>query len=480
MLKKYHSFIKTLSATAATPEIFWLFLALALGLFTRAYFLSQPMRGDEAYTFLAYVNTGFRSLFDYSAPNNHVLNTLLIKFFTSVFSPSPASIRLPAFLAGVAAIILIFYLARSLEKGPNSGILAALATSIFPYFILYSTNARGYTLMVALTLLITWLRQRFANRPSKSDVFWLAFFSALGMLTIPVMLFPIAGIFFWLLALLLLKRIPLKIVLSQFVLPFGTLSVLFTILFYLPVIIVSNGIAPIISNKFIEPQSWNDFLTQLLPQLQKSWDELFRDIHPVLLVAIFVLVILGLIRSIRQRNWESLLLLPSLLIGAFVILFIQHKTPYARTWIYLIPFVLLLADAGLLFLFDHLPSRFHVWVNVVLVISTLFFAVNVTSKNIITAYPDTSAFPEAPIAVQYLKPIFKPGDTLRVSPTADWSVYFYFWYDGMSSALYEKAPSTGRIFFIRKKSRGSLGDEAEQKFTLLLDMGNMALYQGKK
>ncbi len=299
------------------------------------------------------------------------------------------------------------------------------------------------------------------------------------MLAIPVMLFPVAGIFLWLLALLLIKRMPLQAVFRQFVFPFSLLSVLLTIIFYLPVIIVS-GLAPIISNKFIEPQSWHDFLTQIFPQLQKSFDELSHDLPPALLLSIFLLVLLGIFRFIKQRNWAALLLLPSFFIGACLVLLIQHKIPYARTWIYLIPFIILPADAGLLFLLEYLPQRAQTWTNRILLLCVVFFAVNLTSKNSVTAYTDTSAFPEAPIAVQYLKPIFKPGDTLRISPTADWSVYFYFWYDGMSSVLYEKAPGTGRVFFIRKKSRGSLGEEAAQKFTLLLDMGNMALYQGKK
>ena len=473
MLKKY------IPSAFLDPKTIWLFLALTIGLFIRAYFLSQPMRGDEAYTFLTYVNPGIRSLFEYSAPNNHVLNTLLIKLSTSIFTASPASIRFPAFFAGLAAIVLVFSLARSLDKTPNAGILAAATVAIFPYLILYSTNARGYTLIVALTLVIAWIGHRFSNHPSASGVFWLALFSSLGMLAIPIMLFPVAGIFLWLVALLLIKRMPFQAVFRQFVLPFSILSILLTIIFYLPVVLVS-GLAPIISNKFITPQSWNDFLTQIFPQLQKTFEELSHDVPPALLLSIFLLVLLGIFRFIKQRNWAALLLLPSFFIGACLVLLIQHTTPYARTWIYLIPFIILPAEAGLLFLLEYLPRRAQTWINPILLVCAVFFAVNLASKNSITAYPDTSAFPEAPIAVQYLKPIFKPGDTLRISPTADWSVYFYFWYDGMSPALYEEAPSTGRIFFIRKKSRGPLGETAAQKFTLLLDVGDMVLYQGKK
>ncbi len=458
----------------------WLCVALAIGLLLRGYFLSQPMRGDEAYTFLRFVNNGFLALFSYSDPNNHVLNTLLIKLSSSFFGASPASIRFPAFLAGLAAIPFVFYVARSLVKNRNSGILAATAIAVFPYLVLYSTNARGYSMIVAFTLVMIWLGHRFSNHPSKSGLLFLALFSGLGMLAIPVMILPIAGLFFWIICLLFLKKFSLKAVLFRFALPFGALSAAFTLVFYAPVIFVSKGVTPIIANKFVQPQSWNDFFAQFGPHLQKSFDELFRDIHPAALLVIFALVALGIIHSIKERNWGILLILPSLLMGAVSVLLIQHTVPYARTWIYLIPFILLFADAGLVFILDQLPNRLQWSLKGSLVFVGLFFAMNLMSRNIITAYPDTSAFPEAPIVVQYLKPIFKPGDTLRVSPTADWSVHFYFWYDGIYDLLVEKSPSTGRIFFVSKKSRSVISDMAAQRYVLLLDMGNMALYQGQR
>jgi hypothetical protein len=300
------------------------------------------------------------------------------------------------------------------------------------------------------------------------------------MFAIPVMLFPIAGIFIWLLALLLLQRPPLQAVLRQFIFPFGLLTGLFTGIFYLPVVIVSGGVAPIISNKFVTPQTWDVFFTGLLPQFQKTFEELSRNIPSAALVLIFVFIIFGFVSAIQTRNWPLLLILPCLFLGAASILLVQHTIPFARTWIYLIPFILLLADAGLTFLLSGLPLRFQQSVQITIVMIGLFFTINLTSTDTIIGYGDTSGFPEAPIAVEYLKPIFKAGDTLRVSPTADLAVYFYFWYDGMSSALYDPAPSTGRVFFIHKKSRGALSDEATKKYTLLLDMGNMTIYQGTK
>ena len=100
--------------------ILWLLLAMAVGTGVRGYYLSQPMRYDEAFSFLNFVHRGFPALFFYPLPNNHVLHSILVKAVTQVWGNSPASIRFTAFLAGIATMPLLFCLCRRLGK---SGIL---------------------------------------------------------------------------------------------------------------------------------------------------------------------------------------------------------------------------------------------------------------------------------------------------------------------------------------------------------------------
>lgn len=458
----------------------WLFLALAVGILVRSYFLPQAIRGDEAFTFLYYVNADLRSLFDYSSTNNHVLNTLLIKLSAFIFGASPASIRFPAFLTGILAIAITFYAARAVGKNRNSGILAGMALAVFPYLVLYSTNARGYTLVVLFTLLLVMIGERFVNNPSKTGVLLMAFCAALGMLAIPIMVLPIAGISLWIVCLMFLKKFALRAVLLRFVFPFGLLSGIFTLILYAPIIIASNGPAPIIANKFIQSVSWDVFLPQIVPHVQATFAELSRDIHPAVLLAMLALAALGLFDSAKRRNWGMLLILPCLLVGAWLILFIQRTTLYPRMWTYAIPFVLLAADAGLAILLDRLPHPAQTSINAALALGGVFVAINLMSRNVIARYLDSGAFPEAPLAVEYLKPIITPEDSLRVSPTAQWPVYFYLWYDQAPQPRLEQNATDGRLFFVSKKSRGPLDDDAAQRFTLLLDMDNMALYQEKR
>ncbi len=459
------------------PDALWAFFALGVGLLVRVYFLPQPMRGDEAYTFLNYVDAHFLSLFDYSYTNNHIFSTILIKISTSLFGGSPAMIRLPVFLAGILTIWLVFYLCRLLVPRQNSGIFAATGIALFPYLILFSTNARGYNLITLFTLLVAILAFRFIEHPSRPKVILLSLLSALGALAMPIMALPVAGIFFWVVCLLFINRVPWKLVLTEFVLPFVVFGVLFALVFYTPVILVTNGLEPIVANRFVQPHTWEEFFRTLAPLSLQFSEQVFRNIPPGLLLTIGFLVVLGLYRSIKDRNWGLALIIPAFFASIALAVVYERQLPYARTLTYLIPFFFILADAGFNAILERMPARVYPVANTVLLSLGLFFAVTLMTGNAITKAPDTSAFPEAPIAVQYLKPILQPGDVVRVINTANWSVYYYFWYDGIPRPISKQGLGTGRIFFIVKKSRYSIQALTDQPVTKLLEVDDMALYQ---
>jgi hypothetical protein len=463
------------SSFASKAETIWILLALIMGIGIRAYFLAQPIRYDEAFTFLKFTNQGFINLFYYPLPNNHVLYTLLIKTSTLVWGNSPAAIRLPAFLAGIGSIPLIFCLSRSLRK---SGIFASISVSVFPYLILYSTIARGYSLLVLLTIALAYVGVQISTRePSAIGAALLSLIAALGMLTIPSMLFPIAGIYCWLFVLFLIKGHKLRFVLSKFVVPCSLFTVIFTIILYTPVILASNGIESIIANKYVQSQPWSEFIGQVLPHFQATIGDFIRDIPVVVLFICITLAIVGIYDSVRKRDWPSLLLLPTILLGSAVIFFIQHAIPFARTWIYIIPFILLYIDSGFTFIVEILSHRIRFIVTVLLFAAGTFAAISLISKDAIAKYPDTGSFPEAQMVVNYLEPIMKSNDLVYEKTPADYPTYFYLW-------SYDRNEHNGNInikprntFYIVEKSMYSIKDMTDGPVKKLLDIGDMALYE---
>ena len=109
------------------PRAHWLaaMVVAIVSLGIRAYLLFQPIRYDEAFTFLAYVSKPwYLGVADYSTPNNHVLNTLLAHFCYLALGSKVWVLRLPAFLAGVSVTPATYLLCRVLS-GKDGALFAA-------------------------------------------------------------------------------------------------------------------------------------------------------------------------------------------------------------------------------------------------------------------------------------------------------------------------------------------------------------------
>ena len=124
-----------------------------LGLIPRILLLNRPIEYDEAYTFTQFARYPFLTIIsNYSAPNNHVFHTILVRIAYLVLGDQAWQIRIPAFLAGLMIIICTYMLGRMLYN-KMVGYLAAGMLASLPDFIIRSVSARGYTIIVLMTLL---------------------------------------------------------------------------------------------------------------------------------------------------------------------------------------------------------------------------------------------------------------------------------------------------------------------------------------
>jgi len=118
----------------------------AVGVWLRVKHLNDGVRYDEAFTFLNYASIPFgEAVALYNTPNNHLLNTVLVKWTAATLGDEPAWWRLPNLLAGMGTMALVAALARRYFSRTAS--LAALAVvAISPPFAHYAVLARGYAL----------------------------------------------------------------------------------------------------------------------------------------------------------------------------------------------------------------------------------------------------------------------------------------------------------------------------------------------
>jgi len=449
----------------------WLAAATGIGLYVRGYSLGQPVGYDEAYTFLNFVRPGFPALFDYPLPNNHVLHTILVRFSTLILGSYPASIRAPAFLAGVATIPLTFCLCRTML--PRSGYFAASATSVFAYLVLYSTMARGYSLLVLLTLALALIGLHVVQKPSWPACGVLALIGALGMLTIPTMLFALGGVYLWLASLVIVRTRSVRTALGELLIPCGIMTILLTVVFYTPCIVESDGVQSILGNSFVQALPWDEFAAKVASHLQSVLVQFSWDVPQPVAAVGGMLVLVGMLGAAYERNWPVLFLLPSMLVGSGVILVMKHSIPFLRTWIYLIPFALIAADAGLTYATDFLPRSARFVGAALLLAVTSSHAMTMTSDNIVAKGAD---FPDGARIVQELKSVMKKGDVVHVKLPIDWSTYFYIWYYDVpdKERTADQPPSE---FFVVEKRSYSITDLTAAPVVLIAEYGDGALYR---
>jgi len=459
----------------------WLFMVLCLGIAVRAYFLAQPVRYDEAYTFLNFVNGPLLPLFDYAYPNNHVLHTILMKLSTMLFGAHPASLRLPAFIAGIASIPLMFCLARTLSRD-RSATFATVIIAVFPYLILYSTNARGYSIVVFLTLALIWVAAQTAQSPSIAASAVLSIIGAFGLLTIPSTAFAVAGVYLWYGCLLLINGTKLKRMACDFAVPCAVMTAGLTAFLYTPVIFVSNGIEPIIDNEYVKAQPSAEFFSRIYPHFAATLADFSRDIPGPVVILCLGLMAIGTYGAAKNRNWPVLLLLPAALAASTVLFFIKHAIPFPRTWIFLIPIAILQANAGLAYCLETFPGKPRRFINYGIVLAGACYALFLVSSNAMARYPDTGTFPEAPRIAGYLKPLIKEGDEVHASVPADYPTYFYLWYNGVRD-FRAKEHDTGdamKYFVVQKSGHfepNAIQDRIDEPVQKIFDIRDAAIFR---
>jgi mannosyltransferase len=122
----------------------------------RADRLGESLWYDELAALLGYAIHGVGpSLGNWFSAANHLPSTALVAGTVELVGVNELSVRLPAFLCGLACVPAAWWLGR-VANLPRPE-MAAAAMAAFPVAIVESTDARGYSLMILLATLATGL-----------------------------------------------------------------------------------------------------------------------------------------------------------------------------------------------------------------------------------------------------------------------------------------------------------------------------------
>ena len=432
-----------------------LLLIVLVAIATRACYLSQPMRYDEAVSFTHYASRPLSEcLSEYSYPNNHLFHTLLVRAAYLALGNRPWAIRLPAFLAGVL-LVPASYLAARLLYDRSAALLSAGILSASSSLIEYSTNARGYTIVclafVLLLALGTWLTRTRSRAP------WLlfVFLGTLGFYTIPIMLYPFGIVATWLLMTGVLQPTasPRLVLLRRVLLCSAAVCVLTAILYY-PVVRAS-GIEAVVANRYVSTKPWSAFVGHFPSLWRETWRQWNRDIP----CAIRLLMIVGLAVSLACHGQMSAYRVPlplAALVWLAVALLVQRPVTFPRIWLFLLPLYVIVSSAGLCHVLRLvLPERRDPVTAVLALCLSLGLAGNTLLTRSVFYSPETGTLRDAERIALFLADRLKPGDGVLSYMPSNAIMEYYFILHGLPrSHLFPDLARCNDLFVIVNESHG--------------------------
>jgi hypothetical protein len=339
------------STTHDSQRVFWCWVLIFLFALFRLPGFGVPLASDELAMVSLWAQMPTLKIFsNYQYPNNHIFLTVILSFLLKTFGLKEWLLRMPLLICGAVSIFLSYKLGRRVSGNIAVGLATAFLMVISEKHVFFSTNARGYLVIMMLALMaVTVVLDRLEGHLLKfkklSNGFnvVLAFFGwvaiwILGTWTIPTFLFFEVSVAIFLTGILLSGNHVFK----KASLPLLS-TVVAGLVFYLQyyVLISPAMLAEATSN------AAKTSLPLLFPELLAEWISPFEPAG----FLFFLFALVGLSWLFRQNRITGFLMafvwLGPILIGiAGFLLEILPGVPHARTFFYLQPFFLLLGVMG--------------------------------------------------------------------------------------------------------------------------------------
>jgi len=333
-------------------------LALLAGCVLRCWNITQSFWWDEIWSTLPYAKAHsvwhiFTDLGYYF--NNHLLNSLLVRYSIQLFGESELAARLPALILGLLAVPAVFQFGKRFLGGSGAG-MAALLLACSPFHIDHSSEARGYSGLALFSVLSSFYFLKGVQEDKAR--WWIVYtcFTVLGFCSHVFMVAVSLSQFFT--ALLLAGMItwfPPQVHISSRALRNAVVSLLcagvITLLIYsplLPAFLENLGKVRLVSVNRIP------FVASLVTSF------LFPGITSLAGCIIYgVLLCLGMYAVLRKDALLFVYLLVLFVLPLSLYLLINPMFVFERYFIFLLPFALLVLGRGIMALAGRLRPPFR-------------------------------------------------------------------------------------------------------------------------
>ena len=438
------------TGASGAERVIWIGV-LAAAFVLRLYHIRQPMRHDEAYTFNGYASLPLAdALSVYRDPNNHLFHTLLVWLSTRLLGTSPLAIRLPAFAAGMLIVPMTYVLARRFADR-NTSLLAMALTAVWPELVLYSTNARGHSIVALGFLVLLVVGDLAIDRESSWPWLIFAVVLAIGMYTAPTMLYPAGAAMLWVLTETGRRHgaEAMRTVLRRLA-SAGALGAVLTAMLMLPVV-VRNGLAALLSNRQVAALSLAEFVEALREFAIDLAASNGLGMPKLLLVALALLGLIGLVAPPGAERSRRLSLALITLVWSAVLLVVVRRPPPGRVLQFVVPLACVYIAIGVRVVLASLARgrELRLATNMLTCAIVPALAAHTVLTRSVFRAPESGTLVDAPQIADYLLANMRPGDRIALETPSGPSLDYYLVRKGGRPAAQVNADGgRGRVFVV--------------------------------
>jgi hypothetical protein len=414
------------------------------GAVLRGMLLTVPITADEAYAWKHFISGSFGHFISHHAhQGNHVLYSILASGTLNVLGTGLVALRLPAFVAGVLVLPLVYLFVRAQFNRYIALITLALVASSGG-LVEYSALGRGFSITWLCFMAALLLGRHFVKTNNRLSALLLGVVSALGMWATPAMLHPAVAVFVWVLLSLLFRYdhtvggrlIMLGISILVFI---GA-----TILCYAPVI-SEHGLGELLWHSTLG----GDPREQLAARYQDMPMEFWYYINQTGAGWVSILGLLGLLFASSISSKYRLLLL-AVFIGTAPVVVLQGVLGPPRVWLYTLLVLHISTGIALFYLLKFLQEKVWqglakrmrtIWTSALLFAAFGLVCVRVLPERILRQAA-------AAQAVEAVATVLQTGDRIASEPPWTPAMEFHGAAAGLDRAFFQGMPQPDAMLYL--------------------------------
>jgi hypothetical protein len=278
--------------------------------------------------------------------------------------------------------------------------------------------------------------RRLARRFRWADALGFAVLGAVGMFTVPTLLYGIAMLGLWMLALGMFCARPGRrgaglLRAGGALAVAGGVMLALTLALYAPVLL-RMGHGQLTGNRFVEPLTLAQLLSaQELGRLVHVWGKWNLYASSTLMTVLGLAICLGVVALLSRPSRRDLaLLLPCMALAVAALILYMRRIPPPRVWCFLLPPCLLLISTGLLWGLRKLATPRRAVLRYLPPLAAMAIAVGLGlwawQTRLVFDAADTATFHQAEPIYRELTQRMAPQDGLAVACPCDEPLKYYF------------------------------------------------------